>query len=159
METYKDLIDFLQTSSDKGTMKFHTARTRKTAIRRVFEDSPYERTSIHELDIPAVMQDFQERLEEDISADTVNTYKSRITQTYKDYIRYVKLGEQQTKSALTSAKTEEQPVQIANTIELPCPIRGGSLIVKVSNLPTDLTEEELDAIIAKIRPYSIKAKT
>ena len=123
MDNYINLIDFLQKSTNQGFMKFHTARTRKTAIKQVFEGSSYTKISVLDLDVDKVVSDYIERLANPITEDTIKTYKSRIKRSIDDYIR----------------------------IELLCPLRKGEFKVDIKNIPVDISDEEIDTIIEMIK--------
>jgi hypothetical protein len=154
METYKELIAFLQKASDTKLMKFHTARTRKTAIGRIFIDSVFENISIFELNINDVIDEFQTK-NPGISEDTIKTYKSRFNTALKDYIRYEKLGETQNIDVNQQyIKEVKEKANKAEVVNLPCPIRKGEHIIKINNLPMDLTEEELNRLIKLIKDFT-----
>jgi hypothetical protein len=152
METYKELIAFLQKASDTKLMKFHTARTRKTAIGRIFINSIFENSSIFELNINDVIDEFQTK-NLGISEDTIKTYKSRFNTALKDYIRYEKLGETYN-IEVNQQYIKKEKINKAEVVNLPCPIRKGEHIVKINNLPMDLTEEELNRLIKLIKDFT-----
>lgn len=148
MDNYLDLLCFLQKCVERETMKFHTARTRKTAIKQVFHGSSFENESVLTLDIDTLMNDFIDRSHHEIKIDTIKTYKSRITRSIEDYIRVVKLGENiTTKNILPKVSL----VNNSKTIGVTCPIREGSIDIEVSNIPIDLTDQELEKLITLIR--------
>lgn len=154
METYKELLTFLQHASDTKLMKFHTARTRKTAIGRIFRDSVFENSSIFELNINDVIDEFQTK-NPDITEDTVKTYKSRFSTALKDYIRYEKLGEIQSMDGCQQHVNEvKEKAHKAEVVNLPCPIRKGEHIIKINNLPMDLTVDELSRIVSLIKDFT-----
>lgn len=153
METYKDLIDFLQNSSDSKFIKFHTARTRKTAIRRIFRDSSFENISIFEVNIDDVIKEFKSK-NDDISDETIETYKSRFQSALKDYIRYEKLGEKMLVVEEVRADKGGREVKYkSESINLPCPIRKGEHIIHINNLPIDLKPEELERLNSLIKDF------
>jgi methyl coenzyme M reductase gamma subunit len=148
MDNYFDLLDFLQNCVEREVMKFHTARTRKTAIKQVFHGSSFENESVLTLDIDTLMNDFIQRSHQEIKTDTIKTYKSRITRSIEDYIRVIKLGENLTaKEMLPKASL----IKNLKTIGVTCPIREGNIDIEVSNIPIDLTEQELEKLITLIR--------
>lgn len=154
METYRELLSFLQKASNTKLMKFHTARTRKTAISRIFIGSMFESSSIFELNINDVIDEFQTK-NPDISEDTIKTYKSRFTTALKDYIRYEKLGETQSNEMNQQfVKGLQEKTNKAEVFNLPCPIRKGEHIIRINNLPMDLTEEELKRLVSLIKDFT-----
>jgi hypothetical protein len=148
MENYKHLIEFLDKQFQQDSMKFQTVRTRKTAIRKVFENSSYCDANIITLDINALMDEFKRNLEVSIKDETFNTYRSRISRSIEDYIRIEKLGDKPKKEHVKEAIVVEKKI---TTIEVQCPIRGGDFIIDIKNLPINLKEEELDKLIEMIR--------
>jgi hypothetical protein len=148
MDNYLDLIEFLQNSVDLDNMKFHTARTRKTAIKQVFHGSLFESDSVLNIDIDSLMDDFIKRSQQEIKQETINTYKSRITRSIEDYIRVVKLGEDLTKKEIPS---NIDLVEKVKTIEVQCPIRGGDIKIDIKNIPLDITNEELEKVVGLIK--------
>lgn len=153
MDTYKDLIRFLQRSSDSKFIKFHTARTRKTAIRRIFEGGQFEDASIFEVNLDDVIAGFKDR-NKSISPETIDTYKSRFSSALKDYMRHEKLGE---KMVVVEEVVHEDikldPHVKSESINLPCPIRKGKHIIQINQLPIDLTPEELNRVISLIKDF------
>lgn len=156
METYKELIQFLRESSESRRLKFHTARTRITAIKRMFKESSFENSNILDVDIDDVIAEFKQKNGE-ISLETINTYKSRFTSARKDYIRYVLLGEKipsfEEGRELTSKKEKTIGRPVTEVIDLPCPIRKNGHIVTIKNLPVDLTEDELNRLTTLIKDF------
>lgn len=156
METYKDLIQFLRESSENRRLKFHTARTRITAIKRIFKESSFENSNILDVDIDDVISEFSQK-NEDISPDTINTYKSRFSSALKDYIRYELLGEKMPSieegRGLTPKKEKNVGRPATEVIDLPCPIRKNGHIVTIKNLPVDLTKDELNRLTTLIKDF------
>jgi hypothetical protein len=148
MENYKHLIEFLDKQFQQDSMKFQTARTRKTAIRKVFENSSYRDANIITLNLDDLMEEFRSNLEVSIKEDTFNTYKSRINRSIEDYIRIEKLGDKPKKEHIKESIVVEKKV---TTIEVQCPIRNGDFIIDIKNLPINLNKEELDKLIEMIK--------
>lgn len=156
METYKELIRFLKESSENKTLKFHTARTRITAIKRIFKGSSFENSNILDVEIDDVISEFSEN-NDDISLDTINTYKSRFISALKDYIRYEVLGEEMPSigedRVNTYRRNKADDKSKVEVIDLPCPIRKNGHIVTIKNLPVDLTQDELMRLTALIKDF------
>lgn len=148
MENYEYLIAFLDKLFNQGSMKFQTARTRKTAIKKVFEGSAYCDENIMTLDIDKVMDEFKLNSHNKIKDDTINTYKSRIKRSIDDYIRIEKLGDKPKKEHIKEAIVVEKKV---TTVEVQCPIRDGDFIIDIKNLPINLDEDELNKVIEMIK--------
>jgi hypothetical protein len=155
MHTYKRLIEFLQLASEKQQLKFHTARTRITAIKRLFESSKFEMTDILEIDVDALTEAFKEN--NNISEDTISTYKSRFISARKDYIKFVLLGEnlpetEQEGKTLVQKKSQEMTFH-PSVIDLPCIIGRHGHVVTIKNLPTDLSKSELNKLTALLEQF------
>jgi hypothetical protein len=148
MDNYEDLIAFLDKLHNQGNMKFQTARTRKTAIRKVFGGSCYSNESIMTLDISDLMKDFKARSQSEIKEDTFNTYKSRIKRSIDDYIRIEKLGDKPKQEYIKEPERNENKIV---TVEVQCPIRDGEFIIDIKNLPINLNKEELKKVIEMIQ--------
>jgi hypothetical protein len=153
-ENYECLISFLDKIYNQGSMKFQTARTRKTAIRKVFLRSSFEKENIMTLDLDEVIAEFIEREGgvTNTNSATVNTYKSRIKRSIEDYIRIEKLGEKpkhdRVIDKLPNNLVLEEKVAI---VDVQCAIRDGKFIVDIKNLPVDLKDFELKKIIDMIK--------
>lgn len=156
MDTYKELIRFLRESSANKRLKFHTARTRVTAIKRIFKGSSFESVNILDVEIGDVISEFRNK-NEDISPDTISTYKSRFTSALKDYIRYEVLGEKmpsiEDRRVSTPRVDKLDDKTMVEVIDLPCPIRKNGHIVTIKNLPVDLTQDELTRLTSLIKDF------
>jgi hypothetical protein len=153
--TYKDLVLFLKNASDLKKIKFHTARTRTTAIKRIFADSTFADVDVLDVDIGKVIAEFSEK-NKDISSDTINSYRTRFNSSLKDFIRYEVLGEAM--PVLEKVKIENIPKRVEQknslgAIDLPCPIRNNKHIVSIKNLPMDLTKEELNRLVSLVKDF------
>jgi hypothetical protein len=148
MENYEDLIAFLDKLFNQGSMKFQTARTRKTAIRKVFEGSNFCDANIMTLNVNELMDEFRERSQTLIKDDTFKTYESRIRRSIDDYIRIEKLGDKPKKESIKKPAVIKEKIA---TVDVQCPIREGEFIIDIENLPINLTEEELSRVIEMIK--------
>jgi anti-sigma28 factor (negative regulator of flagellin synthesis) len=149
-ENYECLISFLDKLYNQGSMKFQTTRTRKTAIRKVFLKSSFDKENIMTLDLDQVIAEFIKREggATNTNSATVNTYKSRIKRSIEDYIRIEKLGEKPKHDTVNDKLVLEEKVAI---VDIQCAIRDGKFIVDIKNLPVDLKEDELKKIIDMIK--------
>lgn len=148
MENYECLISFLDKLFNQGNMKFQTARTRKTAIKKVFKDSGYTKENIMTLDLDKVIEEFKSKNHLKIKDETIDTYKSRIRRTIEDYIRIEKLGDKPKKEYIKDAIVVQKKV---TTVEVQCPIRGGEFIIDIKNLPINLSSDELIKVMDMIK--------
>lgn len=153
-ENYECLISFLDKLYNQGSMKFQTARTRKTAIRKVFLKSRFEKENIMTLNLDEVISEFIEAEGgfNNTNSATVNTYKSRIKRSIEDYIRIEKLGDKPKQDKVQEVLFDnvilEEKVAI---VGVQCPIRGGKFIVEIKNIPVDLEDFELTKILEMIK--------
>jgi hypothetical protein len=153
-ENYECLILFLDKLYNQGSMKFQTARTRKTAIRKVFLKSSFEKENIMTLDLDEVIAEFIEREGggTNTNSATVNTYKSRIKRSIEDYIRIEKLGEKPRHDKVQDKSPDNVvPEEKVATVGVQCSIRDGKFIVDIKNLPVGLKELELQKIVDMIK--------
>jgi len=154
MENYECLILFLDKLFNQGSMKFQTARTRKTAIKKVFLGSSFQDENIMTLNLDDVISEFilREGALTNTNPATINTYKSRIKRSIEDYIRIEKLGDKP-KNENVQDKTIDtaEPEEKVATVEVQCPIRDRTFIVDIKNLPVDLDKAELEKIIKMIK--------
>jgi hypothetical protein len=148
MENYEYLIIFLDKLFNQGNMKFQTARTRKTAIKKVFGSSSYKNENIMTLDIDKVMREFKLNHHDEVKDDTINTYKSRIKRTIDDYIRIEKLGDKPKQEQTNEPIVVDKKI---TTVEVQCPIRDGDFIIDIKNLPINLNKDELNKVIEMIK--------
>lgn len=143
---YKKLIQFLTLNYEKERLPFNTARTRKTAVRRVFDsiDNPksIDITTVNIDEIIAQYKIDREAQNEEIKQDTINTYRSRIYNSIKDYKEYLKVGDM----AFFDNNIKEKYVeQTSKLVALPIPIRD-NVIINITDLPIDLTDDEAKKI-------------
>src|SRR5690606_34570380 len=91
MTTYKELIAALERARDEGTLKFHTARTRITALNEIFNRLPNRSgQDVFSLDKNNLLRELIDLPNNDASITTLTTYVSRFNATrdfYKEYMR------------------------------------------------------------------------
>ena len=152
MHTYIELIDFLKQSVKKGRISAQEGRTKITAVKRLFRNSPFENTDIVTVDIDMLVGVF--------AADnpvlwgaTISSYRSRFVAAQRDYINCVVLGKSPTKEKPKQAPVYTDQQHRHATVDVPCVIGRDGYVVEVKNLPTNLTQPELDRILATLKPY------
>lgn len=150
--TYRDLMEYLRAASKSGGIKYNTARTRRTAINRVFASQPeYEHQDIFSIDLDDVISGFRE-LEEnkDVSESTIETYKSRIKTTIEDFALWLRKSPQAEPGWKISESWRDIPapthsVVIEKSVEkfsLPIPLESG-LVLTINDIPTNITEKDV----------------
>src|SRR5690606_19555363 len=90
MTTYKELIAALERARDEGTLKFHTARTRITALNEIFSRLPHRgEQDVLSLDKYHILRELTELIDVDASITTLTTFVTRFIFTrdfYKEYL-------------------------------------------------------------------------
>jgi len=175
------LYRFLDYAIEKGLMKAETAKGRKRAakaILSIFE--PSEVADLRDIDVDDVSHRFAIKQGTDFKPASLKVYQSRLRSALIDFFAYVenpiefrssintrdKTGS--TKSQKNTVKsirktdspsalpTEERYVEHEKHASLvfPIPIRPG-LVVKVSNIPDNLTHAEAEKISAVIKALAM----
>lgn len=172
------LNQFCDHASDKGLLKKNTAQSRKAAANKVFsilDDS--ESRDLRSIDVEAVFDRFQNLQGMQYKPDSLQVYLSRTKTALADFIAFVDNPSGFKSSAAnrvkTSLKTEKtiknQPIKYhsvekyadqheAKHLAVPVPLRDG-LIVKIMNLPADLSASEAERLAAIIKAYAIPEKS
>ncbi len=158
--TYRDLIEYLWVASRNGLLKYNTARTRRTAIKRVFASQPdYEERDIFKVDLDVAIHGFKElEANKGVSDSTINTYKSRIKTTIEDFALWLRKRPQQGSDEIQSIMSGESfgssPRLISDkkieTFSLPVPLESG-LKLTIKDIPTNLTENDAEKICEVIK--------
>lgn len=137
-KNYKDLIAYLNKMVALEKLPYHTARTRKTAVRRVFssQSNPGE-IDILNANIDSLIEDFVKNTREthqDISQSTIDTYRSRIkvsTDSFRKYLKEVNRA---------SLKTEN-----VETFDFPVKLRE-NLSIQIKGIPSNLSFADVKLI-------------
>jgi|GEM_PF-2870606 len=142
--TFRGLMSFLSRSGKDGSLPYNTARTRRTAVRRVFECQPqYAQSNIFDIDVDEVMQGYRASSGSDVSEATLKTYQSRIKKAIAEY-RYWR-NNMAHNSAVDSS---------VDTFDFPLPLRQ-NLNVTLKGIPLDLTAREADLICEVVKQLSV----
>jgi hypothetical protein len=129
-------------------MKFHTARTRRTALTRIARYlTETERDDIRTVKHDALAERIREA-EADLSEGTIQTYLTRIDRTLSAYQERDSRSQAHVREQVTLNETSVQEVRVT----LAVPLRGG--ILRISNLPRDLTNDEVALVCAALRAYA-----
>jgi hypothetical protein len=143
--TFIELIQFLEKQRDTKALKFQTARTRITAIRKIFEVLPeYDQTDVLNLDLSHIQSDFIETYGNQVSLPTIVTYISRIRSSVRLYRDF--------SSGKLSEEDELQSSLPKNIEPIDIQIRDG-LKVNITNLPNDLKKAEVERICRVLEAY------
>jgi len=159
----ENLVQFLNFMAEKGLMKDSTVSSRKVAVNKVFSVlEETELSDLRKLNIDDVIQRFHNKNSMDVSPSTLRVYESRIKSSIKDFLNYKgnpsgfqpTSALRKTESSLPrrhSRSPDPQQVQSSmskpsaqgdtNVFAVPIPVRH-NLLVRVENLPLDLTHDE-----------------
>lgn len=170
------LYDFLDWGMKKGLLKTATAKSRKVAAQKVLGALDVsEREDVRTVDADAAFQRFVNKNGREFTPQSLATYRSRFQTALDDFLRYrnspasfkfdaqrspkqVSGGEGDSARRPSSARTPQRaqvsapapshPTPVSEVV-FPIPIREG-VIVRVHNLPNNLTKAEAQRISAVI---------
>lgn len=175
------LLEFLDYLGDKGIIKQATAKSRKIASGKILSAlDDHEKADLRHLDRDQAFTRFQNKWGKDFTPESLSTYKSRFFSALDDFLRWAenpagfkpagvqraaRSGGEQTESPKKSIKVLKSisaPQGNSNAgqheggqpVVFPVPIRE-SVVVKIHNLPLDLTKAEAERICAVIRALAV----
>jgi len=176
------LLEFLEYTAQKGLLNTSTAQSRKTAASKILSVLDADETAdLRGIDIDAVFQRFLNKNAKDFTPESLATYRSRLKSAVDDFLRYrdnpasfrPSTGARPTPrksaepSVASSKRTEKHQAKAAtddhatrlrtpptNSISLPIALRA-DLIVRIENLPHDLSVTEAERIAAIVCAYAI----
>mgnify|MGYP001573336483 FL=1 len=182
----QELYKFLDYASKKGLLKKNTATSRKIASMKILEildDS--DKTDLRNIDLDDVFNRFQNRSGSNFKPESLGVYKSRFKSALDDFMRWsenpsafrpsvksrtARSGEAQdgqqknTKAATSSSRKRGSMSRPGVSTDLdvhgvvfPIPIRQG-VVVKIANIPNDLTKEEASKIAAVVHALAASEK-
>ena len=175
------LGEFFDFAAAKGLIKQNTAQSRKLASNKVLsvlDDS--EKANLRDVDIDKAFERFQNLQGKSYKPDSLQVYLSRVKTALSDFISYVdnpasfKPGGAQRATSQTiqhvrrTRRTRTSADRIKEShvehelpqdhhdyhVVVPVPLREG-LVVKISNLPSDLTVAEAGRLAAIIKAYAV----
>lgn len=171
------LNKFLDYVADKGMMKAETAKGRKVAANKIFEKlTPEERQDLRLANLDTEAERFGNRQGSDYMPASLQVYKSRVKSALSDFFSWVDnpaafrpsvaTRSGATKPNGSAKKTNTETVNVAPKVDtpplhnpgagasdhliFPIPIRPG-LVVKLTNIPVDLTTAEAEKIAQVVR--------
>lgn len=179
----KDLGDFLDWASSKGLLKQATAQSRKVAALKVLGAlDPSEQEDLRAVDRDGAFQRFVNKFGGNFTPDSLVTYRSRFNSALEDFLRYRNdptsfkfaapqkagkangnsrpgKGSDTAEKSRTPARAAPLPAASSATpfhteVVFPIPIRDG-VIVRVHNLPANLTRAEAQRIAAVILALAV----
>ncbi len=172
-----ELLGFMDYLGDKGIVKLATAKSRKIAASKILGAlDEHEKIDLRNLDREQAFTRFANKSGKDFTPDSLLTYKSRFFSALDDFLRWAgnPAAFKPAGSQRAARSTNEQTTQAKNTIKqlktistpqanthpnqheggqplvFPIPIRE-DVVVKIHNLPLDLTRAESERICAVIK--------
>lgn len=137
MTTYQDLIDALEQARDRGELKFHTARTRITALKEIFSRLPeLKAQEVFSIDKNELLRELVRKSRDDVSISTLATYVSRFNVSREFFKEFVDF------EMISSPKGPPQRITV--------PIDGKEAVY-ISNLPSDMTQHDVEQIYRVLR--------
>lgn len=182
----EELLGFLDYGGKKGLFNSTTAQSRKTACKKVLSGlEEDEKADLRNLDFEGAFARFMNKSGDEYTPDSLKVYKARVKTALADFIKWKedpakfkpstpqrtrarKAGGEQ--SPRSSRRTEKYQGggEFADTgfggggdtsaapLVFPIPVRDRSVIVRISNLPNDLTEgeaEKISIVLASLSGY------
>lgn len=176
----ESLGEFFDWAIQKGLMKQETAKGRKIAalkVLRALDES--EREDVRTVDRDAAFDRFVNKFGREFTPQSLNAYRSRFLSAVDEFIRYkdspttfkfeteqrkakTAKGEESVERSATARKPlaravgapAHPPAPAAHEIVFPIPIREG-VVVRVHNLPNNLTKTEASRIAAVITALAV----
>jgi len=175
------LNKFFDFAANKGLLKRNTAQSRKLAANKVFAVlDDHEKADLRNVDIDHAFELFQNKQGTDYKPDSLQVYLSRVRTALSDFTTYVdnpsgfRPSAAQRSSSSKSKRegngngkakenkqveerqenNQRQDEHTSHGIIVPVPLREG-LVVKISNVPSDLTPAEANRLAAIIKAYAM----
>ncbi len=166
--TPAELQAFLDYLGDKGLANKNTVASRKASVSKVLGIlGPDEASDLRGLDLDALMGRFANLQGKNYSPDSLRVYKSRLSRSLEDFLRYKEnpanfkpTGSQQTKPSRpvmskqskpetyqseTSSESPSVLIKRANTIDIPVALRP-DCVIQINGVPIDLKQSEAKKI-------------
>ncbi|MBW4461840.1 MAG: hypothetical protein KME47_16600 [Nodosilinea sp. WJT8-NPBG4] len=177
--TFQEFEGFLDWLADKGKVKVNTVRGWKSAASKILSILDEDKLQdLRNVDVEEVCLRFANKNGKDLSTASLKTYKSRLKTSldeffawrsnpmgYKPNASYGVRKERQADSSNGLQNKEANPdsnnevvaseKSNVSVVTFPIPLRSG-LIVKLTDLPIDLTEEEAEKISMVVKALASK---
>jgi hypothetical protein len=169
-----ELNDFLDWAMQKGLLKPETGKSRKVAAQKVLSAlDESEREDLRTINVASTFDRFVNKNAKNFTPQSLATYRSRFQSALEDFLRYRENptsfrfeGQRKTRQNGGSSESAEKPPTVkrmsrtvpppaplqpsgVSEVVFPIPIREG-VIVRVHNLPNNLTKAEAQRISAVI---------
>lgn len=151
--TKDEFKKFVDAFADLGLVSDRTADNIQLACSALLPYIPEEQHAA-DWDLSSIASDFTEKSK--VSEQTKKTYLSRFKSAVDKFIDYTEGKELKpvAKRRSPQKKTQEVVDDGVQTFELPIPLRE-KLIVKIDNLPRDLSVDEAERIANIIKSFAI----
>jgi len=162
------LIKFLTLASDSGLLKFHTARTRKTAIKVLQKIlDAHEIEDITKIDFSTLVDRYrfyekENQILEPVKETSLQTYITRLNSSITDFNKWKKdpdnfspthTKKRHNHSIVKPANNNDTHYNHSSPIYIA--IRESSFI-EINNIPVDLSQKEVEVICEVLKRYSKK---
>jgi hypothetical protein len=172
--SYEDLQEFLQYAGEKGLVKENTARTWRSATKKVFSVlDEEERNDVRKIDLQSAFQRFVNKSGTDYAPSSLKAYRSRTKTAVESFLEWKQdpsawswNGRQSSRrqdsdtsqgspsSSPAPAESAQDGGQDESELRVPFPLRGGDVVAQVV-VPRDITADEarnLARFIESLRP-------
>lgn len=176
-----ELLQFMDYLGDKGIIKPATAKSRKIAAGKILGAlDEHEKHDLRNLDRDQAFTRFTNKSGKDFTPDSLTAYKSRFFSALDDFLRWVdnpaafksSVSQRNTRNSNEQSAQPKKTIKVLKTIPptqgnsnaippeggqsliFPIPIREG-VVVKIHNLPIDLTRVESERICAVIKALAV----
>lgn len=155
----QELIRFLDYAIENNLIKKNTGSNRKTAINKILLDNKQltsqEISDVRNIDIEKVISSHAYN---NLNPYSVHTYKSRLYSAIRDFKRW-RRDPVKFKGCRQYVKHKYDVVAVSKkqdrdvTLDMTIPIRNNKILVKVHNIPFDITAKEAEGISNIISAY------
>lgn len=172
--SYQSLIQFLSYASDKGLLKFETARSRRTAVRRLITAATDdEKNDVRNIDINDLFSRFENLNSQKFKPESLGVYRSRFGTALTDFLRWMENPSgfkpslnKRTSQRKTGVKTHLPRVPIEESdkndkdeqlnneskrnllpsLIMPVSLTDVAVVIKIENIPVDINYSEAEKI-------------
>ncbi len=164
---------FMDMLKDKGLLNPNTAQSRKAAGKKMLDLlEPEEKQDLRQLDVDHLHERFENKAGTDYTPSSLQVYKSRLKSALDDFVAWVD-NPSMFRPAVSKRDAASRPGskakgRKANTFSgeptgrsrpedfpIYIPIRD-DVVVQITNVPADLTDQEAKKIAAVIQAYAQK---
>ena len=146
------VIDFLKKAQGKGVLNFNTARTRVTAIKKLSNFlSEAENNDIRNINKVALAE--KVRNAGQINEGTLQTYLTRLDKSIEAYTSLYEVVEDSGEANVSDSHQKMMSFKKDVCHETTLAVEIDGAIVRVNNLPVDITIEQVDKICRALHAF------